>query len=66
MKKIIVVCLFLGFLSCKSQEKKEAIVVDVNVEEFQQLISKKGVQLIDVRTLAEFKEGYIKNAILID
>ncbi len=66
MKKIIVVCLFLGFLSCKSQEKKEAIVVDVNVEEFQQLISQKGVQLIDVRTPAEFKEGYIKNAILID
>lgn len=66
MKKVIVVCLLLGMISCKSQEKKETLVIDVNVTEFQQLISKERVQLVDVRTPEEFKAGHIKNAKLIN
>lgn len=66
MKKFIVVCLLLGMISCKSQEKKEMPFVDVNVTEFQQLVSKEGIQLVDVRTPEEFKAGHIKNAKLIN
>lgn len=66
MKKVIVVCLLLGMISCNSQEKKETSVIDVNVAEFQQLISKEKVQLVDVRTPEEFKAGHIKNAKLIN
>jgi len=66
MKKIIFACLFLGLISCTSQEKKSTSFIDVNVKEFQQLISKDGIQLIDVRTPDEFKAGHIKNAKLIN
>ena len=66
MKKIIVICLFFGLASCNSQEKKDTSFIDVNVEEFQQLISKKGAQLVDVRTPAEFNAGHIKDAKLIN
>lgn len=66
MKKVIVVCLLLGMISCNSQEKKQTSFIDVNVAEFQQLISKGKVQLVDVRTPEEFKAGHIKNAKLIN
>ena len=66
MKKIIVLFLVLGLSSCKSQEKKEVSFIDVNVEEFQNMIEKNGAQLIDVRTPAEYENGHIKNALLID
>lgn len=65
MKKFILV-FFLGLISCNSQEKKEMAFVNVNVEEFQKLITTKGAQLIDVRTLGEYKRGHLKNALLID
>ena len=66
MKKIVVLFLVLGLSSCKSQEKKEDSFMDVNVEEFQKLISKEGVQLVDVRTPDEFNAGHIKKATLIN
>ena len=66
MKKVLVICLFLGLVSCNSQEKKETSFIDVNVEEFQKLISKEGVQLVDVRTPDEFNAGHIKKATLIN
>ena len=66
MKKIVVLFLVLSLSSCNSQEKKEVAIVNVNVEQFQQLISKKGTQLIDVRTPDEFNAGHIKNATLIN
>lgn len=56
----------MGLISCNSQEKKETSFVNVNVEEFQKLISTKGAQLIDVRTLGEYNSGHLKNALLID
>ncbi|MDG1528908.1 MAG: rhodanese-like domain-containing protein [Polaribacter sp.] len=66
MKKSILIFLFMGLISCNSQEKKETSFVNVNVEEFQKLISTKGAQLIDVRTLGEYNSGHLKNALLID
>jgi rhodanese-related sulfurtransferase len=56
----------MGLISCNSQEKKETSFVNVNVEEFQKLISTKGAQLIDVRTFRVYEKGHIKNALLID
>jgi len=66
MKKLLVICLFIGFTSCKSQEKKAMIFENVTVEQFQKLIQKSGAQLIDVRTPGEYKKGHLKNALLID
>ena len=66
MKKAILICLFLGFLSCKGQEKKAETFIDVNVEEFQKMIGKKGAQLIDVRTPGEYENGHLKDALLIN
>jgi rhodanese-related sulfurtransferase len=66
MRKLVVIYLFLGLVSCNSQEKKEASFVNINVEEFHKGIQKEGVQLVDVRTPNEYSKGYIKNAILID
>jgi rhodanese-related sulfurtransferase len=66
MKKSILIFLFMGLISCNSQEKKETTFVNVNVEEFQKLISTKGAQLIDVRTFRVYEKGHIKNALLID
>mgnify|MGYP000331623140 CR=1 FL=1 len=66
MKKIALLCLLIGFLSCKGQEKKSETFMDVNVEEFQKLIEKKGAQLIDVRTPGEYEKGHLKDALLIN
>lgn len=66
MKKVVLIGLLVGFLSCKGQEKKSETFRDVNVEEFQKMIQKKGAQLIDVRTPGEYERGHLKNATLID
>lgn len=66
MKKVVLICLFLSFISCKSQEKKVDDFINVKVVEFQQLISKKNTQLVDVRTPNEYEKAHIKNAILIN
>lgn len=66
MKKAVFICLFLSFLSCKDQEKKGETFIDVNVEEFQKMIGKKGAQLIDVRTPKEYENGHLKEALLIN
>ena len=66
MKKVVLIGLLVGFLSCKGQEKKTETFMDVNVEEFQELIEKNGAQLIDVRTPGEYEKGHLKDAILIN
>jgi len=66
MKKVFIVCMFIGLISCKGQEKKVEIFIDLNVEEFQKMIGKKGAQLIDVRTPKEYEKGHLKEALLIN
>ena len=66
MKKIVVLFLVLSLSSCNSQEKKATTFEDVTVEQFQNMIGKNGAQLIDVRTPGEYKNGHIKDALLID
>lgn len=66
MKKVFLICLLFSLTSCNSQEKKSNNYINVSVEEFQQLITKKNSQLLDVRTPSEYKEGHIKKAKLIN
>lgn len=64
MKKIIITiicsCLTLGIYAQQSRSAK-----DITVLKLERKISK-NIQLVDVRTAKEFKEGHIENAINID
>lgn len=66
MKKAVLICLLIGFISCKGQEKKADTFIDLNVEAFQKMVQKKGAQLIDVRTPREYGNGHLKDALLIN
>jgi len=60
MKKIYsLLLLVLVFASCQAQEKKPQLV---SSEAFESKIESGKVQLIDVRTPKEFKQGHLKNA----
>jgi rhodanese-related sulfurtransferase len=68
IKFIFALFLVPSLVSCNGQQKKstdEASVVEVvKTEVFEKTAS--DVQLIDVRTPGEYKEGYIKNAVNIN
>jgi len=59
-----------GFRSWEEAGKpvvaKEAEIKSVGVDEFEQIIQNKRVQLLDVRTPEEYAEGHLKDAKLID
>ena len=60
MKNIYsILVLVLVFTSCHAQEKGKKLV---SPEVFQAEIASGNVQLIDVRTPKEFKQGHLKNA----
>ena len=63
MKKLLT-CLFaaLGLTTACGQQNYE----DVDVKGFSELIEDPGVVLLDVRTAAEYAEGHIEGAVLID
>ena len=63
MKKIIT-CLLatLGLTTACGQQNFE----NIDVQGFSELIADTNVVVLDVRTAAEFTEGHIKGAILID
>ena len=62
MKFIGLPFLFLISISCKSQGD---IAKEVNADKFETAInSDKTIQVLDVRTDAEFRSGHIKNALL--
>ena len=63
MKRITIlgILMVLALVSCG-----ENIAKQVETNEFEQLLLKEGVQIVDVRTPDEFAQGYIKNAKLID
>jgi len=67
MKKIFVflgIVLPLAMLSCKSETKEDAKIV--TPEEMQTILELDDVQLVDVRTPEEYKEGFIENSQNID
>lgn len=60
MKKIYsLLLLVLVFASCQAQTKSPQLV---SAEDFQSKVEAGNVQLIDVRTPKEFKQGHLKNA----
>ena len=55
---IFFVCAFsLGLWACAGKQK--AAYKDLNSAQFEELIKNENVQLLDVRTLAEYMEGHI-------
>ncbi|MCK5401217.1 MAG: rhodanese-like domain-containing protein [Flavobacteriaceae bacterium] len=65
MKNILLLLFLTSTLfACKAQTKEVITVVDVVT--FNKGLSNNEVQLVDVRTPDEFKEGHIENAVLID
>ena len=67
MKRIIVllfVSTALIFISCKEEPKTQVELV--TPEEMQELTEMEGVQIVDVRTPEEYKEGHIENSQNID
>lgn len=66
MKKIssLIAGVLCTFITCNSQTNES--VQKLDVIEFKKQITGKKVQLIDVRTPEEFKEGAIKNAVSIN
>jgi len=57
---LITLCFLFG--NCKTQENKKTITT----KELKELLAKEKIQLVDVRTLKEVKQGIIKNALFID
>jgi len=67
MKQLLIiffVIFTMSAISCK--DKNEAQVKIMSAEEMQILLELEDVQLVDVRTVEEYEEGFIKNAQNID
>ncbi len=65
MKNIVFLIMLLScFFSVKAQEIQSIQLL--NTTEFKEVISKKDVQLVDVRTPEEYASGHIKDAVNID
>ena len=64
MKKFILMTFFAGLCAIFGCSAKGFESVDA--AEFAREIAKKGVQIVDVRTAAEYAEGHIPNAVNID
>jgi len=65
MKNIVFLIMLLSsFFSVKAQEIQSIQLL--NTTEFKGVISKKDVQLVDVRTPEEYAAGHIKDAVNID
>lgn len=65
MKTILVIMSFLSSIfGAKAQQSDTIEILDVKT--FKQAVQNKNIQLVDVRTAAEFKKGAITKAINID
>lgn len=62
---IFFACVFsLGLWACTGKQKVE--YKNLSSAQFEKLIKDSNVQLLDVRTLAEYTEGHIPGSLLID
>jgi len=70
MKKIIVISLiafFVGWFVNQKITAQKHKVNRISVIEFKEVLLRNNkIQIIDVRTLSEYKKGYIKDAVLMD
>ena len=65
MKKIVLILMLFGLTSPILAQETEGIKV-IEAEEYKHLIDKNDVQLVDVRTPKEYKEGHLEGAENID
>ena len=66
-KLMIALLLVIAVVVVWAVSGQNAAYKTVNVEAFEELISQRdNVQLLDVRTQAEYDEGHLENALLID
>lgn len=64
MKKLLLLSsLFLALFACQSQDKSS---FQLNADAFEKGIQQSGIQLLDVRTAGEFRNGHLKNALQAD
>jgi len=63
MKHFLACCLLVLLVSCNQQPTEVKVI---SAEEMQELTSYEDVQLVDVRTAEEYKDGFIANAQNID
>ncbi len=59
--KITLLLLLIGIIGCSSEPKYDNITL-IEPDEMLELMQTEDVQLVDVRTLKEFNEHYIKDA----
>lgn len=59
--KCLLLALAAGLCGCRAQQ-----FTNIDADAFAQLITKADVQLVDVRTPAEFQQGHLVDALLID
>lgn len=59
--KCLLLALAAGLCGCRAQQ-----FTNIDADAFAQLITNTDVQLVDVRTPAEFAQGHIADALLID
>lgn len=65
MKRILIYSfLFFAFLSCKKNEQSKVSLIQP--EALAKIMTQKNIQLVDVRTKAEYDKGALKDATLID
>lgn len=60
MKPLLYLFVFATILSCSQGDDRKVNIVTSS--EMKEIMSQDSVQLIDVRTLEEFREGHLKNA----
>lgn len=69
MKHLIIplcLTLFIGLTACKNDKQSVGDIKVVSPQEMQSLLKLDDVQLVDVRTPEEYKDGFIANAQNID
>jgi rhodanese-related sulfurtransferase len=78
MKKLLVVTIMLASLiivqACNNTganqqgntSGKQVVKTTISPDDFEKKLAGEGVQLVDVRTAEEYKEGHLKNAVNID
>lgn len=55
-----------AFFGCNPSQEQSIEKYRLEVTAFQKAIAQKDIQLLDVRTLQEYEQGHIKNALLMD
>lgn len=64
--KLMLSCIVLLVIAMSCNEAPQSEIIMVSPEEMQSLLEMEDIQLVDVRTPEEYKDGYIKHSQNID